>query len=296
MRLHLPQQELEITSRKARASIWCCRWKLARILPEIILQKRRLQPLCPADFFVVSGRPSPSVHREKVAHITSMSTGARVYLWHVPCSQTSHNHRKKASSAASIAWVMSFLLTRTFLKHYSKHLHAATQYFHWTTVAFWLLPSFSGKTAFVALQSERLTKLKGRGKAGKQSSDFSKCTTTPFGKITESKPLTAEVRGKESIFQWRDLLRPVFSLTAAVHKIDISCKLPLIKSLDLLQECTEGHFICSAFTTVVYRIFYFHTPASVARCLSGQCFTSLEFVSWYLQWHYYCHFLTTLPE
>lgn len=96
MRLHLPQQELEITSRKARASIWCCRWKLARILPKIILQKRRLQPLCPADFFVVSGRPSPPVHREKVAHITSMSTGARVYLWHVPCSQTSHNHRKKS--------------------------------------------------------------------------------------------------------------------------------------------------------------------------------------------------------
>lgn len=99
-------------------------------------------------------------------------------------------------------------------------------------------------------------------------------TTTPFGKVTESKPLTAEVRGKESIFQWRDLLKPVFSLTAAVHKIDISCKLPLIKSLDLLREFKEGHFIYSAFTTVVYRIF-FHTSASAARYLSGQCFTSL---------------------
>lgn len=102
--------------------------------------------------------------------------------------------------------------------------------------------------------------------------------------VTESKSLTAEVRGKESIFQWRDLLRPVFPLTAAVHKIDISCKLPLIKSLVLLQQCKEGHFICSAFTTLVYRIFYFHIPASVASCLSGQCFTSLYFVSECLQY------------
>lgn len=43
------------------------------MLPEIILQKRRLPPLCPAGFFVVPAIPSPSVHRAKVATLPPYS-------------------------------------------------------------------------------------------------------------------------------------------------------------------------------------------------------------------------------